>query len=78
MKSFYLGLLTPALVYVGTLLKSKDTNTTGADDAFGDILIAAAPGVTAAMQGNERVLVRAMTTIRDTADSYLQRIGESR
>jgi len=67
-------ILVPAgMISIGTYLQGKDANRTGADDAVGQILVAAAPAVTAALDGSQGgpAVKRAMTAIRDAAQSYL-------
>ena len=60
------------LIKVGNFFKNKDANTTGPDDAFGNILIAAAPAVEAVDEGNEKALRKALKVVRDTIDNYLR------
>jgi len=73
MNAFFASLAPAAMLSVGTALQAKDTNKTGADDAVGQILVAAAPAVTLAIDNNSDVkaLKRAMTAIRDSAQAYL-------
>jgi hypothetical protein len=73
MNSIYQLILPSALLAVGTALINKDANNTGGDDAFGQILVAASGGVAAALQGNDRALLKVLTAIRDTsANAILQ------
>lgn len=72
LNSFWAALAPAAMLSVGTALQAKDTNKTGADDAVGSILVAAAPAVTMAIDGTSGpALKRAMTAVRDAAQSYL-------
>lgn len=71
--NIFAALAPTAMATAGSLLKSKDTNTTGADDAIGAILIAGAPAVELALNGGNDVgkMKKAMTAIRDAAQAYL-------
>lgn len=72
MNSFLAALAPMAMMSVGMALQAKDSNKTGADDAVGQVLVAAAPAVTAAMDGSSGPAVKkAMTAIRDAAQAYL-------
>lgn len=67
-------LLAPSIMLsVGGYLQAKDANKTGADDAVGSILVAAAPAVSMAVDGssNTKALTKAMTAVRDAAQAYL-------
>lgn len=70
---FFAALAPAAMLSVGSALQAKDTNKTGADDAVGAILVAAAPAVSLAIDGNsnEKALRKAMTAVRDAAQGYL-------
>lgn len=48
------------LMKLGSFFKNKDKNETGADDAFGNVLIALAPAVTAIGDGNENALQKTL------------------
>lgn len=67
-----LVLLQLVLVKVGSKLKDKDLNNTGKDDAFGNVLIAAAPAVQAFGDKNDNSFKKALKTVRDTIDNYLK------
>lgn len=73
MNPFFALLAPAAMISVGTALQAKDANKTGADDAVGSILVAAAPIVSLAIDGStgSSAIKRAMTAIRDTAQVYL-------
>lgn len=70
---FFVALAPAAMLSVGAALQAKDANKTGADDAVGTILVAAAPAVTMALDGtnNVKALTKAMTAVRDAAQAYL-------
>lgn len=71
---FFAALAPAAMLSVGTALQAKDSNKTGADDAVGSILVAAAPAVSMAIDGNNgssKALTKAMTAVRDAAQAYL-------
>lgn len=59
------------LIQIGNFFKNKDANNVGSDDAFGNVLIAAAPAVEAFSSGNENAKRKALKAVRDTIDSYL-------
>lgn len=73
MNAFFAALAPAAMLSVGTGLQAKDANKTGADDAVGVILVAAAPAVSMALDGTTGgpALKRSMTAVRDAAQSYL-------
>lgn len=66
-----LGLLPMILVKVGNWFKGKDANDTGADDAFGNVLIALAPAVDALDDGNETAFKKALNVVYATLGNYL-------
>jgi hypothetical protein len=66
-----LVLLQLVLVKVGSKLKDKDANSTGKDDAFGNVLIAAAPAVQAFGDKSDNSFKKALKAVRDTIDGYL-------
>lgn len=61
---------------IGVYLQSRDKNTTGSDDAWGRMLVAMSPGVTAALDGTQSVKVeeRVMTAVRDVAQARLDEL----
>ena len=73
MNAFFAALAPAAMLSVGTALQAKDANKTGADDAVGSILVAAAPAVTMAIDGTQggAGLKKAITAVRDAAQAYL-------
>lgn len=72
MGKWYLDLLPMIAALVGSYLKGRDSNTTGADDAVGNILVAIAPAVEGIKSGENTGKVRkAMLAIRNAADAYL-------
>ena len=73
MNAFFAALAPAAMLSVGAALQAKDANKTGADDAVGQILVAAAPAVSAAIDGTQGgpAVKKAMTAIRDSAQAYL-------
>jgi hypothetical protein len=66
-----LGLLPMILVKTGNYFKNKDANETGADDAFGNVLIALAPAVEALDDGNENAFKKALRVVNQTLSNYL-------
>ena len=72
LNSFWAALAPVAMMSVGTAIQAKDSNKTGADDAIGQILVAAAPAVTMAIDGTQGpALKKAMVAVRDAAQAYL-------
>lgn len=61
------------LIKLGNHLKSRDTNTTGSDDAMGNVCLDMAPAIAALEDNNETALRKALTVARDTIDKYLKR-----
>lgn len=60
------------LLKIGNMIKARDANDTGADDAFGSVLLAAAPAVDGLFtSGHDWSVRKALTTMRDTIDNYL-------
>ena len=59
------------LTQFGYSLKNKDDNSTGFDDAGGNVLIALAPVVPAFLTGNESLIKKTLKAVRDTIDNYL-------
>ena len=66
-----LGFLPMILIEIGNELKKKDTNNVGPDDAFGNVLIALAPAVSAWQMNNESALKKALRAVRDAINGYL-------
>ena len=60
------------LLKLGNVLRNKDSNTTGSDDAFGNVLIAMAPAVAALEVNNETALRKALLTVYTTIGNYLK------
>ena len=73
MNAFFAALAPAAMLSVGTALQVKDANKTGADDAVGTILVAAAPAVAAVIDGTQGgpTVKKAMTAVRDAAQAWL-------
>lgn len=72
MKTKFLLLLIPSvLLQVGSMFKDKDTNSTGKDDATGNILNALAPAISALANENESAFKKALIIVRDTINTYL-------
>lgn len=59
------------LIKLGNWFKGKDADNVGSDDAFGNVLIAAAPAVEAFESGSENAKRKALTAVRDTINNYL-------
>lgn len=66
-----LALLPFILIKVGNMVKGKDSNETGMDDAFGNVLIAAAPAIEAFEDGNENAFKKALKVTYNTLGNYL-------
>jgi len=66
------GFVALGLTKLGTWLKNKDTNTTGTDDFGGDLCIKLAPVIAALEDNHDTALKKALKTVRDLIDSYLQ------
>lgn len=71
--NLFAALAPTAMATAGSILKAKDANNTGADDAIGSILVAGAPAVELALNGSTDTskIKKAMTAIRDAAQAYL-------
>lgn len=68
-----LALLPMILIKVGNWFKGKDANTTGADDAFGNVLIALAPAIEAMEDNNETAFKKALKVVYETLGNYLNK-----
>ncbi len=66
-----LGLLPIILIKIGNYFKNRDDNTTGSDDAFGNVLIALAPAVDALDDGNETAFRKGLEVVYRTLKNYL-------
>lgn len=66
-----LALLPMILIKVGNYFKNKDANSTGSDDAFGNVLIALAPAVDAMEDNNETAFKKALNAVYITLGNYL-------
>ena len=74
----YLTLILPtALLAAGTALQRRDKDSKGADDAFGRVLIQIAPGVTAALDGNDRALLKALKASREGLDMAIMELEKA-
>lgn len=69
--SMLYGVMAMLLMKLGNSMKNKDANNTGSDDAFGNVCIAMAPAVAALEDNNENAKRKALKTVRDTIDNYL-------
>lgn len=67
-----LTILPIILTKVGIDFKNKDSNATGSDDAFGNVLISLAPAIEAFNTGNENAKRKILITIKTTIDNYLK------
>jgi hypothetical protein len=73
MAKYFFSMLPMILPLVGSFLKGRDSNATGADDAFGNIFIAAGPAMEDLQAGAETTRTRkAIAAIRDSCDAYLK------
>lgn len=59
------------LMKAGNAFKNKDDNTTGTDDAFGNVLIALAPALEAFNSGNNSAFRKALEVAHKTLGNYL-------
>lgn len=67
-----LAFLIPGIcLQIGMSLKNKDDNSTGYDDAGGNVLIAIGPVIPALLSGNASMVKKTLTAVRDTIDGYL-------
>lgn len=66
-----LGLLPMFLIKIGNWMKNKDADDKGADDVFGNILIALAPALDAIDDGNETAARKALAVAYKTIGNYL-------
>ncbi len=71
MGKWYFAILPMVLLTVGTFLRGKDANDTGADDAIGTILVTAAPAIESLQNNNEGGVRKALKATRDAIDAYL-------
>jgi hypothetical protein len=58
------------MTQVGMSLKNKDDNATGNDDVLGNVLIAMAPVIPAALTGNDKLITKALDAVYDTIGGY--------
>lgn len=72
-----LALLPMILTMVGTSIKNKDDNSTGSDDAFGNVLIAFAPVAAAFQSKDDLKLKKALEAIYVTLGNYLGKTAVS-
>lgn len=75
MGKWYFSLLPFILPMCGSYLKGRDSNTTGADDAVGTIMIAITPALEGISAGDESGVRKVMLAVRNVCDSYLQQTG---
>lgn len=66
-----LAVLPMILIMIGNWLKGKDANTVGMDDAFGNVLISAAPAIEAFETGNENAFKKGLKATYVTLGNYL-------
>lgn len=69
--SALLALLPMFLVSVGQSIKDKDDNSTGSDDALGNVIIAFAPALSAFGSKDETKLKQALQAAYATLGNYL-------
>jgi hypothetical protein len=71
-----LDILVPGvLTTIGTQLKNKDANSTGADDCGGNALIALAPIVPAILHGNVKTQKQVVDAAIAALESYRTSLG---
>lgn len=66
------GFVALGLTKLGNYLKNKDADTTGKDDAAGEICIVLAPAVAALEGSNDTAFRKALTVARNAIDNYLK------
>lgn len=74
-----ISLLPIGLLIGGQRLKARDSNTTGADDAFGQVMLdlaPIAPELVSGGQANSNATDKAMLAIYRTAEAYLKTRGK--
>lgn len=71
MGKYFFTLLTFALPGAGAYLKQRDSNSTGADDVIGNILITLSPALDDLQNGSESKINKVLKTVRDQIDTYL-------
>ncbi len=78
MNSFAISMIQSGMMSAGIALTGKDSNQTGADDAVGQIILAAAPIVPDMLQGksNDNAVLKAMRAIETTAHAYRVQVGD--
>lgn len=59
------------LTQLGMSLKNKDDNSTGFDDAGGNVIIAMAPVIPAFLSGNEAIVKKTLKAVHDVIGNYL-------
>lgn len=59
------------MTQLGMSFKNKDDNSTGFDDAGGNVLIALAPVIPAMLSGNETIIKKTLRAVYDTIGNYL-------
>jgi len=67
----WLALLPSILIMIGNYFKGRDANSTGPDDAAGNLFIALAPAIEGLDTSNENAFKKALRTVRDTITNYL-------
>lgn len=72
MGKWYFSILPMILPLVGSYLKMRDSNTTGADDTIGTICVVAGPAIEGLQAGDESKAKKGIRAIRDACDLYLQ------
>ena len=66
-----LMLLPMLLLRAGAFFKNRDTNQSGSDDAFGNVLTALAPAVAAFEQNNDTAVKKYLRVVYETLGNYL-------
>lgn len=71
-----LALLIPGIcLQIGMSLKNRDDNSTGYDDAGGNVLIAIGPIVPAFLSNDPVTVRKTLTAVRTAIDGYLAQGG---
>ena len=70
-KSVLLSMLPVACLQAATLLRNRDANETGVDDVAANLLVAAAPALTALERNDENAFRKSLRIARDLITNYL-------
>jgi hypothetical protein len=71
MGRIYFAIMPLIMLSVGSYLKARDSNTTGADDVVGTLLLTASPAIDGLQAGDDSMVRKALKATRDVIDGYL-------